>query len=44
VTKKINGKEKPIDQYDLLEFSNHIEEILIQKNRMKIAEMRDSIA
>ena len=34
--KKINGKLMPIDQYDLIEFANYIEEILIQKNRIKV--------
>jgi hypothetical protein len=44
VTKKVNGQEMPIDQFDLIEFSNYIEEILVQKNRLKINELRESIS
>ena len=43
-TKKVNGQEMPIDQFDLIEFSNYIEEILVQKNRLKINELRESIS
>lgn len=36
IKKKINGKDKLIDQYDLAEFSNYMEEILVHKNKTKI--------
>ena len=49
-TKRINGlvlgtsqAKSKIDQFDLLEFSQYLENILIQKNKIKLTELKISI-
>jgi hypothetical protein len=43
VRKVINGRNQLIDQFDLLEFSQYLENILIQKNKIKLTELKISI-